>query len=838
MANTRSIQSPGVQVNEVDLSVRPVTPVGTNVMVAGYAAQGPTEEVFAINNMSEFEMVYGKPTNPAERYFYQTAKTVFNSDSRLLAARLPYGEGQGLGVGEDYTALFFPVYSFALEHAKGRAISYATGASFDANNTTLDVAVTGTGAGKGVSLSANPGDDRINIVRGQTSGGTAWRGLSAGYMFGKPTLVRLSKEEYQQLRQGNFTWNNFVPVNPSFTSTSSTWGNAGMIVTNIAKSTINDRYEGHYLGLTDNSQMNPATDFDSLTGVLSVNENTTDLSLKVPNARLNFPLSGTQTSNDNSLSETLEGVPNFDITLPDFDDVLVLGVFKLRTSVFSTDTIKLDYVLSEGYTGSIDSHRRLQNPGGGNPETFFIGDVENGSRNIEVFTNPHMSYHAGPFTNSLGSDPTKFARVLTRRALMDATTVATSANFGAVPSSILKDLIKKGFTPADQLVPLGYYQPTDVSTRVIGQTPDKLSRIFRSVENLDLVNIDITCESGLGTVFAGSQITGTRSTSAGPAGGFDDEMVMNIGSVNHDTGVATGLYQTREGAVTSNDSTDGYNLQQLWRAVHTEFVNFAEFNRKDHLHVADAPRNIFVQGSNDKVLDWDKRRTFTQYVYWPLRHIFGATNSSYAATFGNWGRVYDGMADRMVWAPFSGAAAATMANSDSTNGPWWAPAGFTRGRFGGVTDLAVIPSQKHRDQLYKINVNPVTQFPGEGFVIFGQKTLFKKPSAFDRINVRRLFLHLEKLVRQSMKYYVFEPNNLLTRTSVLNNLTPQFETIKNSQGMYDYLIICDERNNGPSVVDANELVVDIYVKPIRAAEIILVNFFATRSGQDFNEIIS
>ena len=89
-----------------------------------------------------------------------------------------------------------------------------------------------------------------------------------------------------------------------------------------------------------------------------------------------------------------------------------------------------------------------------------------------------------------------------------------------------------------------------------------------------------------------------------------------------------------------------------------------------------------------------------------------------------------------------------------------------------------------------------------------------------------------------MKFYVFEPNNLLTRTSVLNNLTPQFERIKNSQGMFDYLIICDERNNGPSTIDANELVVDIYVKPVRAAEIILVNFYATRSGQDFNEIIS
>mgnify|MGYP003647415121 FL=1 len=841
MANNTSITSPGVQVNEIDASTRPVSPAGTSVLAMGFANQGPTDEVFAINSMSEFELTYGKPTNPAERYFYQTARSVFQSNARLFAARLPYGVGGGLGVGEDYTALFYPVVPFALSDGSvaGNIARESGGTSNQSQTTLLSAA---SGALGGLSLSATPGDVRTDIDanRGIDDGtGSKYRGLSAGYIFGKPTQVRLSKEEYQQLRAGNFTWANWTHCNPTFSNTSTTWGKAGIIVTNISKTTINDRYEGTYMGVTDNSQMNPATDFDSLTGVFSVSENSTDLTLRVPETRLNFPLSGTATSNDNSISESLEGMPTFNIDGTEFDDTLIVGLFKLRTSVYSTDTIKLDYVLAEGYTGSIDSHRRLQNAGGGNPETFFLGDVEKASGNIEIFVNPYISYHPGAFTNPQATNPTKFARVLTRRAILDSQTAATSANFGAVPAGMLNDLLKKGMQPADSLVPLGYYQPTDTSTRVIGGVPAKLSRIFRSIENLDLVNIDVTVESGLGTIFSSAQLVGSRSAPAGAAGGFDDEQFMNIGVVDHDGSAApTGIYAIKENGVLSTDATHGYNMIQKYRAVHTEFVTFAEDNRKDHLHIADPPRHIFVQGENDKVMAWDKRRTFTQFVYWPLRHVYSATNSSYCSVFGNWIRKFDGSADKLMWCPFSGTAAATLANNDTSFGPWYAPAGFTRGRFAGATDIGVIPSQKHRDQLYKINVNPVTNFPGEGFVIFGQKTLFKKPSAFDRINVRRLFLHLEKLVRQSMKFYVFEPNNLLTRTSVLNNLTPQFERIKNSQGMFDYLIICDERNNGPSTIDANELVVDIYVKPVRAAEIILVNFYATRSGQDFNEIIS
>jgi len=135
-------------------------------------------------------------------------------------------------------------------------------------------------------------------------------------------------------------------------------------------------------------------------------------------------------------------------------------------------------------------------------------------------------------------------------------------------------------------------------------------------------------------------------------------------------------------------------------------------------------------------------------------------------------------------------------------------------------------------------MNPVAFFPAEGFVVYGQKTLQRQPSAFDRINVRRLFINLETLVRNTVKSFIFEPNTLFTRTQVINTITPFFENAKNTAGVYDYLIICDEKNNTPSVIDDNTMVVDIYLKPTRTAEYILVNFFATKTSQDFNEIIA
>lgn len=840
-----AISSPGVEVREIDLSLRAIPRGGTSVLVPGFAQHGPTDEVFALTSLTEFERVYGRPTNAPERYFYQAAKAVFNSSARLLATRLPYGSGGGLGYADNiYTALFYPVFPVHEESVAGHPAG-RTGATAGESSITsvsaASAAFTSSGSvygatGPGVSLSGASGDQRLDFNTNLREN----EGLSAGYIFGKPSLLRMSKEQYQDLREGNFTWQNFVHADKTFSvSDKATWGHAGVIVTNMSKSVVNDKYEGFYLGLTDNSQMNPATDYDSIVNHYTVTQSSNDLTLSVPESRRNFPLSGTSTSNDDSISETLENIPRWDVSVDDFNDTLVVGLFRMKASVFSTDTLKLDYSLAEGYVGSLDSRRRLQNPGGGNPETFFLGDIEDGSTRLEITVNPYISFENGSWVNPNGNLPTKFSRILTGRSKRDSHNRSLSGSWGNVETTVIDSLTAGGLGLADSLVPVGDYVLQNQKTQAIGAVPDKLNRIFRSVENLDLVNVDLTVEAGLGTIYAGAKYNqSVLSLDPDKRDFFDDMAVMKIGAVDSD-GVATGLYQTKEGVVTSDGSDDqAYSIVSNYRSVVDEFVSFAEDKRKDHMFIADPLRPIFVQGQNGKVLDFDKTRTFTQFVYWPLRHLYSKYNTSYMSVYANWGKHYDGASDKQHWCPFSPYAAGTHANNDVAFGPWYAPAGFTRGRFGGLSEIAVIPAQKHRDQLYKINVNPVTNFPGEGFVIFGQKTMFRKPSAFDRINVRRLFLALEKYVRSTMKYFIFEPNTLLTRTKVLNTLTPEFNNIRNQQGVYDYLIICDNRNNGPAVVDNNELVVDIYIKPVRSAETVLVNFFATRTGQDFNEIIS
>jgi len=199
--------------------------------------------------------------------------------------------------------------------------------------------------------------------------------------------------------------------------------------------------------------------------------------------------------------------------------------------------------------------------------------------------------------------------------------------------------------------------------------------------------------------------------------------------------------------------------------------------------------------------------------------------------------VYDAYSGTNVYIPSSGYAAAKMVATDVEIGPWGAPAGFNRGIITDAIDVAFSPNQRQRDDLYTISLNPITTFPDQGIVVFGQKTLLKKPSAFDRINVRRNFLYLEKATKSVMKFFLFENNTLFTRTRVVNTLSPFFERVKAAGGLYDYLIVCDERNNSAEVIDNNELVVDIYLKPVKTVEFIQVNFYATRTDTKFEELV-
>jgi phage tail sheath protein FI len=703
----RSINSPGVQITETDLSNYQQPVGGTTIFVPGFASQGPTDEVLLISSVTELEQIYGIPETAAERYFFYTAKEALNSPATVLTTRLPYGSGSGEGFANQYSALLYPVAS-------------------------------------GVN----------------------------GFEIGQPKHITFDEAEYSRMLQNNISWS---PLLSSVGQASYTNGaiNAGIVVINAAQTTVNEFFEGYYVSITDNTNFGPDSDFDSVTSFNTLTSQNSFYSIPTTSTRLGFSLSSAkELAGTNSISEVIESIPTYNFGDAYYNDSIILNVFKVRNSIYEPQI--LTYSVAESHIGSLDANKKTLGITNAGNRSFFIGDVANNtSANIKVLVNPNISQKTN-WASLTSINPSKNVRVAQNNKAVYANSV---------------------------------YLPTYdfVDIKDIGNLKTKIERSLSLVETSETVNIDVVVDGGLSTIFASA--SGTES--------FDDTKYVNSAQELNNPNA---------------------NIIQRWREVFNVFNNFVTNTRKDCVFISDPLRQVFVNGEDTKTLSV-RGSNFTSSIYTPLKNLYNSIESSYAVTYGNWVKMYDSYADKFVWQPISGYAAAIFARTDSTAQPWIAPAGLTRGVIGNIVDLAFNPNQKQRDFLYTISINPVVSFAGEGFVLFGQKTLQTKPSAFDRVNVRRLFLALEKATNTALKYYVFEPNTEFTRTRLKNTISPIFELAKNTDGLYDFLIVCDDRNNTPDVIDRNELVVDIYIKPVKAAEFILVNFIATRTGQNFQELI-
>ena len=212
-------------------------------------------------------------------------------------------------------------------------------------------------------------------------------------------------------------------------------------------------------------------------------------------------------------------------------------------------------------------------------------------------------------------------------------------------------------------------------------------------------------------------------------------------------------------------------------------------------------------------------------------------NSSYAVIDSGWKYQLDTYNNVLRIMPLNADIAGLVARTEFTNEAWFSPAGFNRGQLKNVVKLAYNPSaEAHRDELYTRQVNPVVSFPGEGVILFGDKTAQSRPSAFDRINVRRLFIILEKAIATASKFFLFEQNDAFTRAQFKNLVVPFLKTVQQRRGITDFKVVCDETNNTGEVIDRNEFVADIFVKPTRSVNFISLNFIATKTGVSFTEV--
>jgi len=213
------------------------------------------------------------------------------------------------------------------------------------------------------------------------------------------------------------------------------------------------------------------------------------------------------------------------------------------------------------------------------------------------------------------------------------------------------------------------------------------------------------------------------------------------------------------------------------------------------------------------------------------------TKSSFAVMDTGWKYQFDKYNDVYRWVPLNGDIAGLCARTDNERDPWFSPAGLNRGVIKNVVKLAWNPTKAERDTLYKLGVNPVVTFPGEGTILYGDKTLLNKPSAFDRINVRRLFIVLEKSIAKAARSSLFEFNDEFTRASFINLVEPFLRDVQGRRGIYDFRVVCDTTNNTGEIIDKNQFVGDIYIKPARSINYIQLNFVAVRTGVAFEEIV-
>jgi len=298
----------------------------------------------------------------------------------------------------------------------------------------------------------------------------------------------------------------------------------------------------------------------------------------------------------------------------------------------------------------------------------------------------------------------------------------------------------------------------------------------------------------------------------------------------------------RDGTTPSNaDYINGYNFFKNSEEVDCSFILGAGANQTRAIHlvnqIAEFRKDCLAVLSPEKADVVDNARWSGAQTEDIIEYRNTLPSSSFAVIDSGWKYQYDKFNDLFRYVPLNGDSAGTMVRTDRVRDPWYSPAGFNRGQLKNVIKLAFNPNKAERDELYKSGINPVTAFPGQGTVLFGDKTMLAKPSAFDRINVRRLFIVLEKAIATAAKFTLFEFNDEFTRANFVNLVDPFLRDVQGRRGITDFKVVCDESNNTPEIIDRNEFIGDIFIKPARSINFIQLNFVAVRTGVEFSEVV-
>lgn len=362
---------------------------------------------------------------------------------------------------------------------------------------------------------------------------------------------------------------------------------------------------------------------------------------------------------------------------------------------------------------------------------------------------------------------------------------------------------------------LGFYSDmTEEYISISKSILDGFNKASEKVSDIIERDIDIVCDAGL------ANIASYLKAIYNDKGKYDLTVTDDIGNS------LLGLW-------TCKKATDP--CVKIWKTVEQKFDTFCKKTRKDCMFIADGLRPLVIQGQKKIIRDSKPTNTLDVNVIPYLPAICGL-NTSYGAGYVDWFEQADDYTGDFFWCPPSIKAMGVYINTDVNFNYWDAPAGLNRGTIA-ATDVAFSPTPKQAGCFYEKNWNYAINYPNDGIVLEGQKTFQVKPSAFDRVNVRRLFLRLERAAFKVARYFVYEGHTAYTRQRFVDAIDPYFKQAKANGGIYDYMIICDESINTPEVIDNNELRVKIGIKPVKTIEFIMMDFIAGSTGGSWDEIM-
>lgn len=931
MATTLS--SPGVEVREIDNSLRVQANGGTTVFIPGFASQGPVEEVTSIGSITDFEQIFGVPTNAAERYFYYTVLAVLNNSSTsttILVSRLPYGEGEGDTVSNAFTILAYPA----------AAIKSTVQTVYDRKTNKVTSADKKYKDWNSFILKDDPHDKQYPWGKSvtETSDKIIETENNLTFLIGEPTTYQMSLAEYYNLLTDVlFKDDDGWSPQPDAVDEWSKLRNAAFIVVNKSRSIINESLEGFYFGLNDNMFNEPGNansdskEYDNIKSIKfsNVNDitshsvcNTNNYQLISEN-KLDFELQG---SNQGSLSRVIQkDTSSYTSDNPELDDVLSCGLFKLVKSNNGSKALKLVYDLKETYNFSLGSSRETSSTKTNKPVTLYGPNVTKNSNNIVITVNPYLAKTIKVDINGdvIGRVRIANDKLLNKLFVIDKddewrngsklndannrnTILRAGIDYDTLRIILDGDDCDTQFTNikyinrCQSLYSFGTYTLDKKANVFIGSVASKLTRALTLIENdEEWPDVDIVCEAGLGTINVYSKVDTNQITSNkenvvelwkltlapkpdedGNVSNEDEEINITVDYNSGDTVpeypgtyddremtkepelvarnfvdsiVITGLEDLRTGKSNLNDAASV--VKQHYMSVQNVFLNFANTfangGRGDVFYLPDILRGILVKGVDTKVEslygtelintiykgDKDSEKvnnSWSTSIYYPIKHLYDEFTSSFAAVYAQMFKVEDSFTNKFIWVPASGYVAAAMCASDTLAGPWLAGAGLNRGIVQGVLDVAVNPVLRQRDDLYKISINSIPKMSNIGAVIYGIRTMIKKPTSFDQVTCRRTALLLGKTMKKYLRYYVFEPNTAYTRLAMYNDLQPYLESIKAAGGIYNYRLVTNESINTPEVINNGEMAVAATIQYTRTAEFVTLSMTAEKYTSSVN----